>query len=476
METQPSPDPLYERLAYRIAGLIEHGTFRPGDRVPSVRRLSRQQDVSITTCLAAYRLLEDRGLIEARPQSGYYVRARALNAPAEPAPTRPRGGAVPVHIDDLVMRILRSMGDRDVIQLGAAAPAPQLLPWERLHRNLAAAGRRLGPRANHYTASPGLKSLRVQIARRSLAAGCALTPDDFLVTCGAQEAISLSLRATCKPGDAVAIESPTYFGVLQAIELSGLKAVEVATHPRHGLDIDALRNVLRRQKVRAVLASPNYNNPLGSCMPEDRKEALVELLTRAGVPLIEDDTFGDLCFTQERPHAAKAYDRKGLVLYCSSFSKTLAPGYRVGWVAAGKFQTEVERLKFVTNVSTATLPQIALAEFLSGGAYTRYLRRVRRTYERQIAEMTEAIGSRFPEGTRVTRPQGGFVLWVELPAAVDALDLFEESLSRGISFVPGPLFSAKKGFRNFLRLNAAYWSDEVAEAIGTLGQLAQRQL
>lgn len=467
-----APPNLYEQVAGRIADLIAQGTLRPGERIPSVRRLSRQQSVSITTILEAYRLLEDRGLIEARPQSGHYVRVLPLSSPAEPEATQPRGGPARVQIDDLVMRVLRSIGQPGFVDLGAASPAPELLPSDKLHRAMAAAARRLTTRGNQYCAPPGLKALRVQIARRTLDAGCSLAPDDFVVTCGAQEALSLALRAVCEPGDAVALESPTYFGVLQALELFGLKAVEIATHPRDGIDLRALRKVLRDMPIKAVAVAPSFSNPLGSCMPDAHKEELVALLARKGIPLVEDDTFGDLPFGPHRPRVAKAFDRTGNVLLCSSFSKTLAPGYRVGWIAGGRFQERVERLKFVTNVTTPTLPQYAIAEVLANGGYDRHLRKVRRVYAQQMDLMTAAIARHFPAGTRATRPAGGFVLWVELPRRVDSLALFERARKAGITLVPGPLFSPKQGFRNFIRLNAAYWSPEVEAALRLLGSLA----
>ena len=460
---------LYEQVAHRVANLIEHGTFRPGDRIPSVRKLSRQQDVSITTILEAYRLLEDRGLIEARPQSGYYVRPVRIMGPDEPLKSSPRGGPSPVRVDQLVDSVLRRIGDPSLIQLGAAIPAPHLLPTDRLNRCLAAAARRLGPRGNNYVASPGWRSLRMQIARLSLASGCTLTPDDVLVTGGAQEALTLALRATCSPGDAVAIESPCYFGVLQAIEILGFRAIEIPTHPREGMDVEALARALQSHEIRACVAAANYANPLGSCMPDEAKLALVETCSEAGIPLIEDDTFGDLTHSLQRPKALKAFDREGNVLLCSSFSKTLAPGYRVGWIVGGRYQAELERLKFITNVATPTLPQAAIADFLGNGGYARHLRRIRRTYARQISLMTESIGRHFPESTRVTRPEGGFVLWAELPKDVDSLELQDRAIAEGISLVPGPLFSPKKAYRNFIRLNAAYWSDEVEEALAKLG-------
>jgi DNA-binding transcriptional MocR family regulator len=463
---------LYHDVAGRITHLIDQGTFATGDRVPSVRKLSEQLHVSITTVMEAYRVLEDRGLLEARPQSGYYVRQRFAEPPPEPGTSRPSAEPTAVNISDLSMRILRSTSQADLIQFGAAIPNPELLPLEKLNRTLGQVARQNPVLSSSYVMPPGCESLRVQIARRALISGCTLTPDQIVTTVGGQEAISLSLRAICKPGDTVAIESPMFYGILQAIEFLGLRALEIPTHPRDGISIEALRYAMEHNTIKACLVVSNFSNPLGSCMPESHKRELVELLAEQEIPLIEDDIYGDLYFGSERPKVAKAFDRRGLVVLCSSFSKTLAPGYRVGWVAAGRFQTQIEHQKLVSNLATPTAPQLAVAEFLANGGYDHHLRRVRRVYADKVAGMAQAIGRYFPDGTRVTRPAGGFVLWVECPPYVDALVLYEQALRAGMTIAPGPIFSAKQKYGNFIRLNAAFWSAEVEPALAELGRLA----
>jgi DNA-binding transcriptional MocR family regulator len=462
---------LYEQVAERVAGLIRRGTFRPGDRIPSVRRLSQELRVSVTTVLEAYHLLEDRGLIESRPQSGHFVRVR-LPEVREIQESRPSVRPTQIGVQALVMQILQDSQDPSLVQLGAAIPNPELLPTERLSRGLAAAARRLGAAGYRYEMPPGSEALRVQISRRALAAQCILAPEDLVITNGCLEALTLCLRTLCQPGDTVAIESPTYFGVLQGLQLLGLRALEIPTHPRTGLSLDALRFALDSAPVKACVVMSNFNNPLGSMMPDDSKRKLVELLAQREIPLIEDDIYGDLAFASSRPTVCKAYDRQGLVLLCSSFSKDLAPGFRVGWVAPGRWREQVLHLKAATNLATATLPQVTIADFLASADYERHLTRLRRTYARQVAQVTQAVLKFFPEGTRVSRPQGGFVLWVELPDRVDSLELYERALQHRITFAPGPIFSARQRFRNFLRLNCAYWSEEVERALATLGRLA----
>ena len=466
---------LYSSVADRIAALIEKGTLRPGQKVPSVRKLSRQLHVSVSTVLQAYRLLEDRGRIFARPQSGYYVRPELAPAPVTPDMERAGRSATRVEVGDPIRRMLAAAADGSFVQLGGAIPGDAALPTRQLNRISAAIARRSKRGINTYDMPPGCPELRVQIARRYLEAGCDLAPDDIVTTCGAQEAIALCLRAVTRPGDIVAIESPTFYGHLQCIEVLGLRAVEVPSCCNEGISLDALGDALRRHRIKAALVVTNCQNPQGSVMPDERKRALVKLLAKHRVPLIEDDIYGDLAFGPSRPSVCRAYDRD--VMLCSSFSKTLAPGARVGWCAPGaRFIDDVARLKIATTLATATLPQMAIAQFLATGGYEHHLRKVRSFYADQVQLVSAAVQRYFPPGTRVTRPAGGFVVWVELPREVDAMKVYERALAKKISIAPGPIFSPRgpRGkFKNFIRLNCSSpWSNEIDRAIATVGELA----
>ncbi|AMV73640.1 PLP-dependent aminotransferase family protein [Desulfuromonas carbonis] len=467
--------PLYEQVAGRIATLVTEGTFRPGERVPSLRRLSRQLQVSLNTVKEAYALLEDRRVLEARPQSGYYVRGRLPEIPAEPKLNPPALAPTEVSTGQLFRMVLRDSLDPQLLPFGIAIPNPDLLPVARLNRMLSEETRRHPLPSVSYAIPPGYERLRQQIAQRMLAAGCALHPEQIVITSGCAEAVALALRALCRPGDTVAIETPVYFNFLQLIEDLQLKTLEIPTSPLTGISLDALDYALESHpgQVKACLVISNFHNPLGGTLGDDDKERLVALLERHGVPLIEDDIYGDLSFSDQRPSVAKAWDKSSNVLLCSSFSKTLAPGYRVGWIASGRYQEQIERAKMITNVATATPPQLAIAAFLANGGYDRHLRSIRRVYARQVAQMADAIGRHFPEGTRVTRPQGGFVLWVEMPAGIDSRRLYERAKRERISIAPGPLFSATGRFGNCLRLNAAFYSEKAEGAVETLGRIAK---
>jgi len=467
----------YEELAGFISGLIEAGTLAPGARVPSLRQISEQQRTSLSTAMQAYRLLEDRGILEARPQSGFYVARSGALSLATPSVTSPPGQASRVALAGNVTALLEYAADPDLVPLGCAIPSAELLAAGRLDRFLARAARVKGVSYNVYTEPKGDAQLRQEIARRAVRWGQALSPDDIAVTCGCTEALSLALKAVTRPGDTVAIESPTYFGLLQVIEALGLKALELPTDPRDGVDLVALDAALDDRQVAACLFASSFNNPLGCTMPEAKKLALLDLLAARGVPLIEDDIYGDIYFGAERPKPFAALDRHGLTLYCSSFSKTIAPGYRIGWIVAGRHMPRVLESKIAVTLCGPALPQAALAEFLSSGGYDSHLRRIRRTFKDNIERMMRTVDEAFPPGTRMTRPAGGFVLWLELPAALDSRALFAQALARGICFAPGDVFSASDRYAHCLRLSCGFpWQPEIENGVRTLGALARDAL
>lgn len=472
--SETHPPRLYEQVAGRLGEAIAAGTLRVGDRLPSVRELSASEQVSVSTVLQAYLHLESQGLIEARPQSGHYVRPRERLLPAEPQVSQPAHQASAVSVGAHVTQVYRAVSDPRIVPLGAACISAELMPTRRLNRELALLAREAGEVAIEYDMPPGCLALRQQVARRSLQWGCPLSPEEIILTCGASEAVNLCLAAVARRGDTVAVESPAYYGLLQALEAQGLRVLELPSHPRHGLELDALETTLKKRKLAAVFSVPSFSNPLGSCMPEAHRERLVRMLAAREIPLIEDDIYADLHFGPVRPRPAKAHDRQGLVMLCGSFSKTLAPGYRVGWVAPGRFREKVELLKYANTVATPSLPALAIAAFLREGGYERHLRSLRRQLEVQVRRIGEAVGEHFPEGTRVTRPEGGQLLWVELPRQVDSLVLHERALAAGIGIAPGPIFSAQKRYAHFIRLSCGFpWSPRLEAAVATLGSLAR---
>ena len=465
---------LYEHLADELGKAIDRGALRAGDRLPSVRRLAQERSVSVATVLEAYLRLENAGLIEVRPKSGHFVRRRTT-VTAEPRTPRTCTTPSRVTVSDAYTKILEAMRDPELLPFGCATIDPSYLPIAALNRIITQVTREMTTVGARYEGAPGLLTLRRQIARRAVEAGVAISEHDLCTTIGATEGLSLALRAVARPGDVIAVESPAYFGVLQAIEGLGMRTLEIPANPRTGLDVSAFEETLRLQPVRALVCAPTVANPLGSIMPDDERERLVRITKRHDIPVIEDDVYGELVFDGSRPRPLRAFaapSHESHVLLVSSVSKTLAPGYRVGWIAGGRWHDQIVRLKYGATLACPTLLGMAVAEFLASGGYDRHLRRLRTAIAGNVERYREAIVTQFPEGTRVSAPRGGFVLWVELPAGVDALTLHEQALRRRIVLAPGPLFSARNRFTNFIRMSAGTpWSERVDEGIKTIARL-----
>lgn len=466
----------YEQLANDIARSIQEGTLCRGEKLPSIRKTSVSRKVSPSTVFQAYYLLESRGLISARERSGYFVTGGGIALPQLPEPTLDTNSEVTqIDVSELVFEILESTRARKVVPLGSAFPSPLLFPLARLARTMSASVQAMDPWSTVTDISPGDADLRRQIALRYMIDGLHVPADEIVITNGALEGLNLCLQAVTRHGDTVLIESPTFYAALQSIERNGLKAVEIASHPRDGIDLDAMERALGQHKPAACWLMTNFQNPLGSLMSDEKKKDLVALLTRFNVPLIEDDVYGELYFGDKRPKPAKAFDTTGLVMHCSSFSKCLAPGYRVGWAAPGRYTKAVERLKLTTSLATSVPAQITLASYLARGGYDKHLRSLRHTLLLQQIKFIEAIERHFPKGTRLSSPVGGYFLWVKLPDGVNALELHRIALSCGISTAPGPIFSSQKGYTDYVRLNYGHiWDEQIEAAIATLGKIIQQ--
>ncbi len=468
-------EPLYQAVADDLAGLIASGQLPPRSRVPSVRRLARQRGISITTAVASLRVLEQRGLIEARPKSGYFVvPPRAQPAPPTTVPL-PRTARL-AGAQAMLKRFAEASLDPSLARLGEAIPDPALFPQAALRASLVRAARRNPMElATYARRMGGSAALRAQVAAHYAHIGMRLDARELVITNGCMEALTLALRAVARPGDTIAVESPTYFGFLQLAESLGIKVLEVPAHPGEGMSVAALRELLSSRAgggVRACMTIANFSNPTGSCMPEARKRELVRLCREADIALIEDDIYGDLPLDGPRPLPCKAFDTDGRVLLCSSFSKTLAPGARIGFIEPGRHRDTLRAMKNVMSGATAMLSQEMLADFLASGRYERHLKRLRERCARQVTQLSQSVQDHFPEGTRLTRPAGGFVLWVELAGNVDTMGLYEKAAPMGVQFVPGAMFSASGRYGNCLRLNAGYPVTAATEAaIRRLGAL-----
>ncbi len=462
----------YEALAELLATDIRNGKLAPGTKLPSIRKIMAQHEVSPSTVFQAYYRLEDLGLVRARERSGYYVAGTGQTPLLEPEPRHDPRLSTSVDISQLVFSVLGAVQDRNILPLGSAFPSPKLFPLPRLAKSLATSARFIDPWDTVASLPPGNLALRQQIALRYLGMGMPQPPEQIIVTNGAIEALNLCLSAVAKPGDLIAIESPGFYAAAQALERLNMKALEIPVHPKDGIDLDVLEQAIAQHPVKACWFMTSFQNPMGTTMSDARKQALVTLLAKHEIPLIEDDVYGELYFGNRQPLPAKAYDKAGLVMHCSSFSKNLAPGYRIGWVAPGRFGKVIEQLKLMTTLSASVPSQVALADYLQTGGYDKHLRKLRHALESQLGSMNEAIRRHFPADIRVSRPLGGYFLWVEFAEGFDTLVLHQQAAAQGVSIAPGPIFSASRQYRHCIRLNyGSPWSTDFEQGIAILGKL-----
>jgi DNA-binding transcriptional MocR family regulator len=464
----------YEDLANSIADGIRSGQIPIGSRLPSLRQIIAQRGVSQSTVFRAYYLLEEWGLIRAEQRAGYFVTPGAAVKQVPSHRDVPLADSTKVDISDLVFSVLDAAKHPDIVPLGSAFPSPLLFPSARLLKSLTRGTRALSPWSTVVDLPPGNDHLRRQIALRYVATGMSIAPEEIVVTNGALEALNLCLMAVTRPGDIVAVESPGFYAALQAIERLDLRAVEIPVDPVTGLDLDALAAALDKHPIRACWFMTNFQNPTGVTLSDEKKKSLVDMLAARNVPLIEDDVYQELHFSRDRPLPAKAFDRNGLVMHCSSFSKTLAPGYRIGWASTVRFADRVQRLKLMTTLSASIPAQAGIADYLEHGGFDRHLRKLHAAMQTQRAAMEAALRRYLPGEVRWVTPSGGYFLWLQLPDAVDAMALYRLAIGRGISIAPGPIFSARHAFRNCVRLNFGHpWNVQIDGAIRALAGILE---
>lgn len=467
--------PLYQELESKLAGLIRAGTFPPGSRFPSVRHTSREHRVSISTVTEAYRRLEDEGLIEARPRSGYFVAPPRISA--DRFPTADTRASKPLRIPraSLFEDLMDSASDPAFVPFATAAPGDGIVPHAKLAAITREVMRKQGAAALRYTPPQGRRELRAALSRRLFDVGLNVVPDDILTTQGGTEGLLFALRAVAKEGDLVAVESPSYFGTLHLIRDLGLRVIEIPVDPRTGLIVGALAAALKKHRIAACVVQPHFHNPIGSLMPDSNKRELAALAVEHDFTLIEDDVYGDLSHDGTRPQSIAAHSER--VIHCGSVSKTIAPGLRVGWLVPGRHLEEIRRLKGIQAPWNGTLSELVVAGFLDAGGYDRHLRRIRGLYAQQCGQVRDAVLEHFPDTARVNQPAGGFVLWVEMPLGFDARAFATAALEKGIGISPGPIFSASGGLNHCFRLSCGFaFGSRTLEAISKLGKLSRHFL
>jgi DNA-binding transcriptional MocR family regulator len=479
MDTLAEAPLLYQQIAQHYQGAIASGALAPGDRMPSVRNLTRLHSVSLSTALQACRFLEDKGWLEARPRAGYFVRRpqrMALPPSSEPPARIDATQYLGIHerVSDFIARCeLHPVR----INFANAYGSPEAYPAAALARAATHALRQHPDLLVTPVPAHGEAGFRSVLARRALASGMRLTTDDIVVTHGCTEAMNLALRAVTQPGDMVAVESPTFFGLLQSIQSLGLRCMEIPTSPQTGISVEALSLALETQPIRAVVVVPHFQNPLGSVMPDAHKASLVALCEQHGVALIEDDTYAALSDDATPLRALKSWDETGVVIHCASLHKILAPGMRLGWVSGGRWHARIRMLKYAQSRPNDTLAQIAVADYMGSNAYDRHLARLRHLLRTRREQVAEDIATHFPTGTRLSVPSGGMLLWIELPPMQKNQTVFETALREGIRVAPGHIFSNAERYNDYLRINSSTpFTPEARQALQRLAEIVRSQL
>ena len=466
-------DFLYTKISNNIAKQIRNGVLKTGDRLPSVRMLCQEHGISMNTAKKVFMELEAQSLIEPKPQSGYFVSGLPYMRLPLAEVSKPSLVSNSKEPEELIRKVYANMGKNDLTLFSIGVPSNELLPLAKLNKEMLHATRELSDSGTGYEQLQGNETLRRMIAARSLSWGGSLHENDLVTTAGGMNALSFCIMALGKRGDTIAIESPCYPGILQLARSLGLKVLELPTHPTTGIEMEALKKII--PKINLCLLVPNFSTPLGSCMPDEHKKEIVALLSKHRIPLIEDDIYGDLYFGAQRPKCCKSFDNDGTVLWCSSVSKTLAPGYRVGWIAPGRYKEQILKLKLVHAISSSTITQEAVASFLKSGRYENHLRKLRHTLKSNYQHYINAIAEYFPEGTKTSRPQGGLALWVELSKKVNTTELYDMAMKHKISIAPGRMFTLQNQFENCMRLSIGLpWTEEIRHKLKLLGRLAAK--
>ena len=382
---------------------------------------------------------------------------------------------VEVSCRSLIEQVYDAVHLPDTVALGISNPVNAHPPDKALARLMRSVLSRVAEKAVSYGPVNGDAKLRLTIALRYQEQSVDVNHQDMVITSGAQEALSIALQCVAKRGDIIAVESPCYFGLIELIESLGMKALEVYTCTEDGVCISELEKVLNQHNVTACLFSTAINNPLGSMMTNEQRQSLVKLLESRDIPLIEDEVYSDLYLTEYRPIPAQLYSEKGLVMTCSSFSKTAAPGYRIGWLIPGKFEESAKRIKRAQSCSTAMLQQWTLTDYLLSGEYDRHLQVLRKVLRYNCERMRALVAEHFPSEVCISKPQGGSVLWIRCRSHVDTSLIFSEAIKHGVSFAPGQIFSPSGKYKNYMRLSfGVKWSDKIDEAVANLGKLVHR--
>jgi DNA-binding transcriptional MocR family regulator len=467
---------LYESVARSLESSITEGVFKVGDRLPSIRQICQKYEVNASTAVRAYMELEQQNLVDSRERSGYFVKPKSLINSVLPIINKQDLKVYEVDIVQILKKLNEAKIDKHIVSLTSSVPEGHLIPQKKIARIIRQIAAQELEKSLMYDALAGLTELRQEIAKHYSSSITNLNSKDIMITNGCLEAINLCLRATVQQGDTIAVTLPCYFGILRALQAFGLKVIEIPRNTE-GFDILQLEKLINEKNIKAILCLANFNNPDGLSISDDNKKAMALLSAKLKIPIIEDDIYSDLHFSERRPLSIKGFDKAGWVMLCSSFSKIIAPGLRVGWVMGGRFHSKLENLKFTGNYSVPIFNQLIIKYLMHNNGLERHLKTMRQTLVKQYHLYRNCIEKSFPVGTPMSNPQGGFVLWLELPKTIEVLKLYNKALESGVAFSIGQLYSPSKAYGNFIRLSfSKAWSLETENAVKKLGALVKEMM
>lgn len=467
-----SREPLYRQLAGSLQQRIRSGALPPRTRLPTVRQLAQQLGVTRLTVHSAYAELQAGGWLEATVGRGTFVAERIEQLVAPPEAELGREVTPAGMLADM-LRMTQLPG---LAALARADPAPEYYPlrnWQRATELALSGG---GPALMTYTNPQGDLALRSILAEVVRERGISAGPDELMVVAGVTNGMALATALLARPGSTVLVEQPTYLGLLNILAARGVRAVGLPMDGE-GLVIEAVEEALKGERPAFLYTIPTFQNPSGSCLSAPRRAALLELAARYSLPIVEDDIYGVMGFECAPPRALKADDRTGQVIYLSSFSKSLMPGLRMGYVVASPALVKgLVRLRQAQDVCSPPLTQRALAHFIEQGWWHSHVRRMLPRYRERRDALLRAMERHFPMGVTWTRPRGGFTSWVTLPQGVPVMELYLSAIGRGVAFAPGQVFNAGGESTPHLRLCfGAEPPERIGEAVATLGALIRER-
>lgn len=442
---------LYESLAQSFIDDIVSERLPVGSRLPALRQLAQQQGVSLTTAGKAYGYLEDRGWIYVRPQAGYFVANRSQIAefpalsshpltPRDPSRFAPKKGY--------------DSGLTGFAPLGTSLLAPALLPETDLTRTIKRVTKRASQSMFSYPDAQGLGSLRQALAVHFRDNHFPFNADELVITNSSLDSVRIALECLTEPQDAIAVCSPCFSGLLDLLATLKRKIIEIpVTHA--GIDIETLETCFAQQKVSAALLSTTHLNPLGITLPAEQKQAIAHLAAKYQLPIIEDDVYFELSHQKDQPLPAKYWDKEGYILWCSSISKTLAPGLRLGWCLPGRYFDKFYSHHSYTSMGINSLVQACIAEFILCGDYRNHINKIRPILQSQVHQYRQFLAGHLPTSAQISAPQGGLVLWVRIPD-LDTNQLADKAQKIGVDIRRGSCFSTHPDYNDCLRINCGW--------------------